>query len=61
MATNFNRLADALTDALDAGRSFRLADNLPEEPNAKCDELVRRLSGVALVVFPPREPRKRQA
>jgi len=56
-ALNFDRLETALIEALDAGRAHKLADNLPEEPNARCDKWIRRLSTIALVVFPPRIPR----
>lgn len=57
LATNFDKLAAALTHALDRGRAHKIADNLPEEPNARCRELIARLEEVALVVFPPRHPK----
>jgi len=55
--SNYERLEKAIIDALDSGRAHRLADNLPEELNARCEALVSRLQKVALVVFPPRHKR----
>lgn len=52
---NYTRLVAAVIGAFDAGRNSKFVRGLPEEPNAQCEELVRRLGDRALVTFPRRE------
>lgn len=50
-----SNLIEAITHALDDGHSGKLADNLPEEEEARIKELTTRLQGVKLVAFKKEE------
>ncbi|HEU4752558.1 MAG TPA: hypothetical protein VFU47_05570 [Armatimonadota bacterium] len=47
---HLQHLRDALCAACERGRSARLTNHLPEEPQAWMPELTRRLEGVRLIV-----------
>lgn len=55
-AVTAQELLDALILAIDRGRSSKLVDGLPNDPQAAIEEVIRRLDTVALVKFPPRDP-----